>query len=78
MLPVHTIAQPCGGYEVTAIVSMEKCPPFGVPPVLPLGLNEQGWMVGYFNPCVIGANRAWLWTPEDGLVVIPTPAGTNY
>lgn len=68
---------PCGGYEVTAIVSMEKCPPFGIPPVVPLGINEQGWMVGYFNPCVVGPNRAFLWTPDDGLVVIPMPAGTT-
>ena len=73
----QALAQPCGGYEVTAIVSMEKCPPFGIPPVVPFGINEEGWMVGFFQPCVIGPDTAFLWTPDDGLVVIPMPTGTT-
>ena len=73
----QALAQPCGGYEVTAIVSMEKCPPFGIPPVVPFGINDQGWMVGFFNSCVVGPNRAFLWTPDDGLVVIPMPPQTT-
>ena len=73
----QALAQPCGGYEVTAIVTMDECPPFGVPPVVPFGINEEGWMVGFFQPCVIGPDRAFLWTPDDGLVVIPMPPGTS-
>ncbi|MCH8823055.1 MAG: DUF3466 family protein [Planctomycetes bacterium] len=68
---------PCGGYEVTAIVQVDECPPLGFPPTLPLGLNEQGWMVGSFRACIFGPNIAWLWTPEDGLVLIPMPPDTN-
>ena len=68
---------PCGGYEVTAIVQVDECPPLGFPPMLPFGLNEQGWMVGSFRACIIGPKVAWLWTPEDGLQLIPMPNGTS-
>ena len=77
-LPAPVTAQiPCESYEISAIVTMDECPPFGVPPVVPFGINEEGWMVGSFQPCVIGQDRAFMWTPDDGLVVIPTPAGTS-
>ncbi len=69
---------PCGGYEVTAIIQASQCPPFGYPPTVAWGLNEQGWVVGSFNACVIGPDVAWLWTPELGMQVIPMPAGTSY
>ena len=71
-------AQPCGGYEVTAIIQAPECPPFGYPPTSAWGLNEQGWVVGSFNACVIGPDVAWLWTPELGMQVIPMPPGTSY
>ena len=74
----HASAQPCGGYEVTAIIQAPKCPPSGYPPMFVWGLNEQGWVVGSFNSCVIGPDVAWLWTPEDGLMLIPMPPGTSY
>ncbi|MEE8156215.1 MAG: hypothetical protein V3T53_14775 [Phycisphaerales bacterium] len=69
---------PCGGYEVSAVIQVAECPPFGFPPTLAEGLNEQGWMVGWFRACVIGPDVAWFWTPELGMQVIPTPAGTTY
>ncbi len=72
------LAQPCGGYEVTSIIQAPECPPFGYPPTSAWGLNEQGWVVGSFNACVIGPDVAWLWTPELGMQVIPMPPGTSY
>lgn len=77
MLPASALAQPCGGYEVTAIIQTDECPPFGYPGIVPFGLNEDGWMVGSFRACVIGPNIAWLWTPDDGLLLIPMPPDTN-
>ena len=68
---------PCGGYEVTAIIQTNECPPFGYPGMVPEGMNEDGWMVGSFRACVFGPNIAWLWTPEDGLVLIPMPPDTS-
>jgi probable HAF family extracellular repeat protein len=68
---------PCE-YEVTAIIQAPECPPFGFPATNAWGLNEQGWVVGSFNSCVIGPDVAWLWTPELGMQVIPMPAGTSY
>lgn len=78
LLSQSTKAQvPCGGYEVTAIIQAPECPPFGYPPTFVWGLNEQGWMVGSTNSCVIGPGVAWIWTPNDGLMTIPMPVGTS-
>ena len=78
MVSAHAAAQECGEYQVTAIVQAAECPPFGYPPTSPRGINEQGWMVGTIQSCVIGPDVAMLWTPEDGLMVIPMPPGTSY
>ena len=78
MVSAHAAAQECGEYQVTAIVQAAECPPFGYPPTSPRDINEAGWMVGTIQSCVIGPDVAMLWTPEDGLMVIPTPPGTSY
>ena len=63
-------------YEVT-IIQEEDCRPFGVPPVIPQGINEAGHIVGYLNPCVVGLNFPFVWTPESGIVPLDMPPGTN-
>lgn len=70
-------AQPCGGYEVTAIIQAPKCPPFGYSPTLPSGLNDLGWVVGHVISCVIGPDVAFLWTPEGGLEALDMPPGAS-
>ncbi len=70
-------AQPCGGYEVTAIIQAPKCPPFGYPPILPSGLNDLGWVVGHVISCVIGPDVAFLWTPEVGVEILEMPSGAS-
>ncbi len=71
-------AQPCGGYEVSAIIQAPECPPFGFSPTLPRGMNDVGWVVGNINACFIGPNVAFLWTPEGGLEFIPMPPQTSW
>ena len=73
VLTGQALAQPCGEYEVTAIIQAPECPPFGFPPTLPRGVNDVGWVVGNINSCAIGPDAAFLWTPEDGLEVLDMP-----
>ncbi|MCH8825036.1 MAG: DUF3466 family protein [Planctomycetes bacterium] len=68
---------PCGGYEVTAIIQSDECPPFGFPGMVPDGMNDLGWVVGHFNACVIGPDVSWLWTPESGLELLEMPPGSS-
>ena len=72
---------PCGGYEVTAIIQAPECPPFGFPPTIGMGISEPidgglPYVVGHVQSCVIGPDVAFLWTPGQGIQLIPTPPGT--
>ncbi|MEE8156216.1 MAG: hypothetical protein V3T53_14780 [Phycisphaerales bacterium] len=74
---------PCGGYEVTAIIQAPECPPFGFSPTIGTAISEPidgglPYVVGYIQACFIGPSAAFLWTPEDGIMLIPMPAGTSY
>ncbi len=56
-------------YDVT-IIQAPECPPYGYPPTTGLGLNEHGHVVGHYDYCVVGDDRAFLWTPEEGFTTI--------
>ncbi len=82
LLTTATHAQiPCGGYEVAAIIQAPECPPFGFPPTIGRGISEPidgglPYVVGHVQSCVIGPDVAFLWTPGQGIQLIPTPPGT--
>ncbi|MCH8151443.1 MAG: hypothetical protein IH830_03605 [Planctomycetes bacterium] len=73
---------PCG-YKVTALIQAEECPPFGFPPTIGTAISEpvDGGLpniVGYYQSCVIGPARAFLWTGADGkFVTLDMPPGTG-
>ena len=66
-------AQPCGGYEVTAIIQAPACPPFGPRPTSGYGLSEQGDVVGRYLDCANAYSQAFMWSPKTGFVILPTP-----
>ena len=70
----------CGGgppeYEVTAIIAGFACPPFGLAAVSPWALNEAGDLAGHVT-CPAGVTRAFRWTAETGLELIPMPPQTS-
>ncbi len=76
-------AQPCGGYQVTAIIHPPECPPFGIPPTTGTGISDpiDGGLpnvVGYYQSCTIGPDTAFLWIGnEDRFVTLPMPPGTT-
>ena len=78
----QALAQPCGGYEVTAIIQGPDCPPFGFPPTIGRAISEpiDGGLpnvVGYYQSCTIGPDTAFLWIGnEDKFITIPMPPGT--
>ena len=78
----QALAQPCGGYEVTAIIQAPDCPPFGFPPTIGRGISEpiDGGLpnvVGYYQSCTIGPDTAFLWIGnEDNFITLPMPPGT--
>ncbi len=82
LFPGHASAQPCGGYEVTAIIQAPECPPFGFPPTIGTAISEPiddvlPNVVGYYNSCTIGPSRAFLWIGiENKFITIPMPPGT--
>jgi uncharacterized membrane protein len=63
-------------YEVTVIAGPE-CPPFGIPPTIGAGINEDGDVVGYYAACTLGPNQAFLWTADAGLVTLDIPGATE-
>ncbi|MEE9129270.1 MAG: hypothetical protein V3T84_04580, partial [Phycisphaerales bacterium] len=77
----QTSAQPCGGYEVTAIIHAPECPPFGFPPTIGMAISEPidgglPYVVGYYR-CPAGEDQAFLWIGnEDQFITVPMPPGT--
>ncbi|MCH8316260.1 MAG: hypothetical protein IIA64_09835, partial [Planctomycetes bacterium] len=73
LMTEHALAQPCGGYEVTAIIQAPACPPFGPRPTSGYGVSEQGNVVGSYLDCANAYSQAFMWSPETGFVILPTP-----
>jgi probable HAF family extracellular repeat protein len=45
----------------------------------PTAINQHGHVVGWAQYSQAPTLRAWLWTPEDGLILLPAPPGeTRY
>ncbi len=63
-------------YEVTAIIAGFACPPFGLAAVNPSALNEAGDVAGHVT-CPAGVTRAFRWTADTGLELIPMPPQTS-
>ncbi len=61
-------------YEVTAIIAGFVCGDH-LAAVSPFALNEAGDVVGFVTCSLV--QRAFRWTAETGLEVIPMPAGTT-
>jgi uncharacterized membrane protein len=61
-------------YEVT-VIQGPSCPIFGPRPTTGTGLNELGHVVGFVGQCDLSGDDAFLWTPEDGLEILPRPPG---
>ncbi|MEE8156340.1 MAG: hypothetical protein V3T53_15405 [Phycisphaerales bacterium] len=61
-------------YEVTAIIEGFQCGDH-LAAVTPLALNQAGDVAGYTTCNLV--QRAFRWTAETGLVLVPTPAGTS-
>ena len=79
----QALAQPCGGYEVTAIIQAPECPPFGFPPTIGTAISEpiDGGLpnvVGYYLSCAIGPNTAFVWIGnENKFTTLDFPFGTS-
>lgn len=59
-------------YEVTVITGPE-CGILGPDPTRGVAINEAGEVCGYYTRCELGANLAYVWTPETGLVTLSIP-----
>ena len=62
-------------YEVTAIIAGFVCGDH-LAAVTPFALNEAGDVAGFVTCSLV--QRAFRWTADTGLELIPTPAGTSY
>ncbi len=60
-------------YDVTVIQGPWCGEIFEYPPTLAKGVNECGDVVGYYSECLIGPNKAFLWTADSGLVTLNLP-----
>ncbi len=63
------------GYEVQ-LIQAPACPPFGPRPTNGFGISEEGNIVGSYLDCANGYSQAFMWTPNTGFVIIPTPPET--
>ncbi len=68
-------AQPCGGYEVTAIIQTPVDCGFGFDITTGLGLNDDGAVVGYYWCSGWEHKEAFVWTAEEGFVTLERPQG---
>ena len=71
----HALAQPCGGYEVTAIIQTPVDCGFGFDITTGLGLNDDGAVVGYYWCSGWEHKEAFVWTAEEGFVTLERPQG---
>ena len=68
-------AQPCGGYEVTAIIQTPVDCGFGFDITTGLGLNDDGAVVGYYWCSGWEHEEAFVWTAKEGFVTLERPQG---
>ncbi len=61
-------------YDVTVIQAPDVCGILGPVITTGTGLNENGEVVGYWS-CPVGNDKAFVWTPETGLISLEMPAG---
>ncbi len=53
------------------------CEPFGYPPIAAIGISEAGDVAGYYHSCVIGPEKAFVWTADAGLVTLNIPGASR-
>ena len=70
-------AQPCGGYEVTAIIQTPVDCGFGFDITTGLGLNDDGAVVGFYWCSGWEHKEAFVWTAEEGFVTLERPQGVS-
>ncbi len=73
----HALAQPCGGYEVTAIIQTPVNCGFGFDITTGLGLNDEGAVVGLYWCSGWEHKEAFVWTAEEGFVTLERPEGVS-
>ena len=73
----HALAQPCGGYEVTAIIQTPVDCGFGFDITTGLGLNDDGAVVGFYWCSGWEHKEAFVWTAEEGFVTLERPQGVS-
>ncbi len=71
----HASAQPCEGYEVTAIIQTPVDCGFGFDITTGLGLNDDGAVVGYYWCSGWEHEEAFVWTAKEGFVTLERPQG---
>ena len=71
----QALAQPCGGYEVTAIIQTPVDCGFGFDITTGLGLNDGGAVVGYYWCSGWEHKEAFVWTADEGFVTLERPQG---
>ena len=75
MLSAQAVAQPCGGYEVTAIIQTPVDCGFGFDTTTAVGLNDDGDVVGYYWCSGWEHKEAFVWTAKEGFVTLERPQG---
>ena len=71
----QALAQPCGGYEVTAIIQTPVDCGIGFDITTGLGLNDDGAVVGFYWCSGWEHKEAFVWTAEEGFVTLERPQG---
>ncbi len=71
----QALAQPCGGYEVTAIIQTPVDCGFGFDITTGLGLNDDGAVVGFYWCSGWEHEEAFVWTADEGFVTLERPQG---
>ena len=77
VLPLLAVSSTHGQcmYEVTLTVGPWCGKIFGYPPTRGTGVSAQGDVVGWYTSCLIGPDRAFLWTAQAGLTTLAIPTG---
>lgn len=72
LLTGRALAQPACGYEVV-VVHPSPCGKLGPPPAQGRGINAFGHVAGHRTQCSDQLDRAFLWTPQKGMVDLEMP-----
>lgn len=65
---------PCR-YEISAIIPGPICPEWGQSPVFARGLSNHDppWVAGFYTECVVGPEKAFVWTGSGALQPLQFP-----